>query len=269
MSTLVFVDPEMSTQADGAQSSRVPAPFPKDPYEAISPDCLVETNTESEPFEGPVKTETLKTPHTIASPTSLPDNTPPTSRAKESEDSDTSGVRSTSSDSTAPLSPDHPLTHVSHTLTPTRASFHRRTAHMTVRAPPVMSPSHSARVTEAMALLNLAFCKRYRSSYKAPSPSPTLAVWKRYRGMSELILDTDSEGDELGDEGIDKDGEDEGSNADDEGHDLDYEGHSVESDGLGLEEEEAVPEGQPHASLVMKTAASEPLGLGYGALRYQ
>ncbi|GKB18711.1 hypothetical protein Tco_0852634 [Tanacetum coccineum] len=34
MSTPVFVDPESSTQADGAQSSRVPVPLPEDPYEA-------------------------------------------------------------------------------------------------------------------------------------------------------------------------------------------------------------------------------------------
>ncbi|GKB15578.1 hypothetical protein Tco_0849501 [Tanacetum coccineum] len=38
---------------------------------------------------------------------------------------------SASSDSTTPLSPDHPLTHVSPTLTPTRALFHHRTARMT------------------------------------------------------------------------------------------------------------------------------------------
>ncbi|GJS49801.1 hypothetical protein Tco_0599922 [Tanacetum coccineum] len=35
MSTPVFVDPEISTQADEAQSSRVPVPLPEDPYEAI------------------------------------------------------------------------------------------------------------------------------------------------------------------------------------------------------------------------------------------
>ncbi|GKC00923.1 hypothetical protein Tco_0082314 [Tanacetum coccineum] len=35
MFTLVFVDPESSTQADGAQSSRVPVPLLEDPYEAI------------------------------------------------------------------------------------------------------------------------------------------------------------------------------------------------------------------------------------------
>ncbi|GJS87959.1 hypothetical protein Tco_0770595 [Tanacetum coccineum] len=37
MSTPVFVDPEISTQGDGAQSSRVPVPLPEDPYEAITP----------------------------------------------------------------------------------------------------------------------------------------------------------------------------------------------------------------------------------------
>ncbi|GJZ43074.1 hypothetical protein Tco_0590329 [Tanacetum coccineum] len=35
MSTLMFIDLESSTQADGAQSSRVPVPLPDDPYEAI------------------------------------------------------------------------------------------------------------------------------------------------------------------------------------------------------------------------------------------
>ncbi|GKF01037.1 hypothetical protein Tco_0027960, partial [Tanacetum coccineum] len=197
------------------------------------------------------------------------DSTPPTCHTKESESSDTSGARSTSSDSTAPLSPDHPLTHTSPTPTPTRASFHHRTALMTVLAQPVMSPGHSAGVAEAMALLDSPLCKRYKSSYEtSPSSlSPTLLVRKRYRGTSELILDTDSEEDEIGEEDTD---EDEGHGLDDEGHGLDYEGHglddeshglddegnSVESDGLGLErEEEAVPEGQQRAvSVVRKTA---------------
>nr|GEX36593.1 hypothetical protein [Tanacetum cinerariifolium] len=56
---------------------------------------------------------------------------------------------------------------------------------------------------------------------------------------------------------------------DDESHGLDEEGHSVESDGFGLEEEEVVPEGQHRAFPVVRTAVSEPLGLGYGALRRQ
>ncbi|GJS80974.1 hypothetical protein Tco_0747515 [Tanacetum coccineum] len=57
---------------------------------------------------------------------------------------------------------------------------------------------------------------------------------------------------------------------DDEGRGLYDEGHSVESHGLGLEEEEeAVLGGQQEASLVVGTAVSAPLGLGYGALRRQ
>ncbi|GKG20631.1 hypothetical protein Tco_0380432, partial [Tanacetum coccineum] len=65
MSTLVFFDPEISTQADGAQSSRVPVPLPKDPYKAIRQTYLVGTNTESEPFEDPVETKAPESPHTV------------------------------------------------------------------------------------------------------------------------------------------------------------------------------------------------------------
>ncbi|GKF99487.1 hypothetical protein Tco_0298270, partial [Tanacetum coccineum] len=46
----VFVDLESSTQADGAQSSRVPVPLHEDPYEAIRQAYLDGTDTESEPF---------------------------------------------------------------------------------------------------------------------------------------------------------------------------------------------------------------------------
>nr|GEW07117.1 hypothetical protein [Tanacetum cinerariifolium] len=77
MSTLVFVDPEISTQADGTQSPRVPVPFFEDPYEAIRQVYLVGTNTESEPFKDPVETEAPDSPHTVAPPTSLPNSTPP------------------------------------------------------------------------------------------------------------------------------------------------------------------------------------------------
>ncbi|GKD61537.1 hypothetical protein Tco_1299046 [Tanacetum coccineum] len=74
---LVFIDPESSTQADGAQSSRVPVPLPEDPYEVIRQAYLDGTNTESEPFEDPINTETLESPLTIAPPTSLSKSTPP------------------------------------------------------------------------------------------------------------------------------------------------------------------------------------------------
>ncbi|GKD71300.1 hypothetical protein Tco_1325390 [Tanacetum coccineum] len=80
---------------------------------------------------------------------------------------------------------------------------------MTVYAHPAMSLIHLARVAEVMTFLDSAFRKRYRSSYETPSPSLTLPVQKRHRGTSELILDTDSEGDELGDEDTNEDEEDE------------------------------------------------------------
>ncbi|GKC95710.1 hypothetical protein Tco_1161152 [Tanacetum coccineum] len=182
-----------------------------------------------------------------------------------------------SSDSTAPLSPDHPLTHVSPTPTPTQVLFHRRTARMAVRTQPTLSPGMSARIAEAAALSPSSFCKRYRSSYETPSSSLsslTLPVWKRYQGTSELILDTDSEGDELGDEDTkedessDADDKREGQDLDDEGQGLDDEGQGSEDEGYGMkEEEEAAPKGQHHAVPVVDTAVSEPLGLGYGAAR--
>ncbi|GKA06694.1 hypothetical protein Tco_0685918 [Tanacetum coccineum] len=80
----------------------------QDPYEAIRQAYLVGTDTESEPFEDPVETETPESPHIVASPTPLPDSTPPT---EESVDFDTSGARSMPSDSTTSLLPDHPLSH--------------------------------------------------------------------------------------------------------------------------------------------------------------
>ncbi|GJV14307.1 hypothetical protein Tco_1359630 [Tanacetum coccineum] len=72
------LNPEISTQADGAQSSRVPVPLPEDPYEAIRQAYLDGTDTESELFEDPVETETPESPLTIAQPIPLPESTPPT-----------------------------------------------------------------------------------------------------------------------------------------------------------------------------------------------
>ncbi|GKD86742.1 hypothetical protein Tco_1357896 [Tanacetum coccineum] len=77
MSTLVFVDLESSTQADGAQSSRVPVPLPEDPYEAIRQAYLDGTNTESEPFEDLIDTETPESPFAISPPIPLSESTPP------------------------------------------------------------------------------------------------------------------------------------------------------------------------------------------------
>ncbi|GKF20607.1 hypothetical protein Tco_0069245, partial [Tanacetum coccineum] len=136
------------------------------------------------------------------------------------------------------------------------------------------------RIAEAAALSPSSFRKRYRSSYEtSSSSSPTLPARKRYQSTSELILDTDSEGDELGEEDTAKDKEDESSDADDkrEGQDLDDEGQGLDDEGQGSEdegygmkeEEEAAPKGQHQAVLVVDTAVSEPLGLGYGVARHR
>nr|GEU44990.1 hypothetical protein [Tanacetum cinerariifolium] len=154
---------------------------------------------------------------------------------EEFKDSEPLGSRtvpshsSASSDSTAPLSLDHLLTHVLPTPTPNRASFHRRTARMTVRAQPAMSPDHSAIVAEAMTLSNL-------------------AVY--------------SKGDELGEEDTEEDGEDESSYTNNERE-------MSEDEGPGLEgkEEETIPEGQQQAVMAADTTVDEPLGLGYRELR--
>ncbi|GKC80641.1 hypothetical protein Tco_1131415 [Tanacetum coccineum] len=76
MSTPVFVDRKSSTQVDGSQSSRVPVPLPEDPYEAIRQAYLDGTNTESEPFEDPIDTETPESPLAIAPPIPLSESTP-------------------------------------------------------------------------------------------------------------------------------------------------------------------------------------------------
>ncbi|GKB16753.1 hypothetical protein Tco_0850676 [Tanacetum coccineum] len=170
--------------------------------------------------------------------------------SEEFEASDLSGTRivsshsPVSSNSTAPLSPDHTLSYVSPTPTPTRVSFYRRTARMAVRTQPSLSPGMSARIVKIIALSLYSFCKRYRSSYETSSSSYlTLLVRKRYRGTSELILDTDSEEDELREEDTE---EDESSDADDERED--DEGQGLEDEGPNMkEEEEASPEAKHRA----------------------
>ncbi|GKB49556.1 hypothetical protein Tco_0900309 [Tanacetum coccineum] len=57
------------------------------------------------------------------------------------------------SDSTIPLSPDHPLTHASPTLVP----ILRRTARMAVRVPPVMSPGLFASIADVATMSDSAF----------------------------------------------------------------------------------------------------------------
>nr|GEY16337.1 hypothetical protein [Tanacetum cinerariifolium] len=148
----------------------------KDPYKAIRQAYLVGTNTKSKPFEG--EAETPESPHTVA---------PPTCHVEESEGSGTSDARSTSSDSTAPLSSDHPLTHTTHVLVPSL----RRTVRMAVRIPPAMSPGLSVSIAEVAAMFDSTFCKRFRSSYDS-SPSPTFPVSKSM-GVDSLGLGGDED----------------------------------------------------------------------------
>ncbi|GKE18940.1 hypothetical protein Tco_1426517, partial [Tanacetum coccineum] len=205
-----YVDSETITQADEAQSSRVLVLLPDDPYVAVRQAQLVDTDTKSDPEEA-------------------------LSKEEESQPL-------VSSDSTAPLSPDHPLTHVSPTPTPTRVSFHHRTARMAVRTQPTLSLGMSARIAEAASL----------------SPS----------SFRDELGDEDTEEDKSLDADDERErSDDEGHGLGDEDHGLDDESQGVEDEGLGLEKEEAVLEGQQHAVLVVETAVSEPLGLGYGALR--
>ncbi|GKC85647.1 hypothetical protein Tco_1141364 [Tanacetum coccineum] len=200
--------------------------------EAIRQAYLDGMDTESEPFEDPVETETPESPHTIAPLTSLPEGTLPT------------------------------LVHIL-----------CRTARMAVRVPHTMLPGLSASMADVAAMSDFAFRKRFRSSYESlPSSTPTdLPSRKRYwEDEGPTAEDEDpATGDEslaAGDEGPDMGVESRGSN--DESRGLDDEGHNIESDGLGLrEEEEAVPESQQRAVLIVGTAMSAPLGLGYGALR--
>ncbi|GKF04004.1 hypothetical protein Tco_0034672 [Tanacetum coccineum] len=123
---------------------------------------------------------------------------------------------------------------------------------MAMRTQPTLSPGMSARIAEAAALSPSSFRKRYRSSCKIPSSSSslTLPIRKRYRGTSELILDTETE--------------DESSDSD-----VEREGHGLEDEGPGSEEEEeekAAPEVQQQVFLVVDTAVDEPLGQSSGSV---
>ncbi|GJT30834.1 hypothetical protein Tco_0911109 [Tanacetum coccineum] len=107
-----------------------------------------------------------------------------------------------------------------------------------------------------MTLSPLSFRKRYGSSYETPSlsaspaSSPTLPLRKRYRGTSETILDTETEGDKSEAEGTSSDS-----------------GES-EEEGLGSKSKEDASEDQQQQTVsVEDTAADKPLGLGYGAAR--
>ncbi|GJT26740.1 hypothetical protein Tco_0907015 [Tanacetum coccineum] len=252
MSTLVFVDPKISTHADGAQSSRVPVPLPKDPYEAIRQAYLDGTDTESEPIKDPVETETPKSPLTIVPPTSLLQSTPPT-------------------------------------LVPILRRTVRMAVRVPPAMSSGLSASMAKVAAMSESAFRKRFRSSYES---LPSLSPPdLPLRKRYRGTSELVEDSEEDNDEEDEEikesldsnSMSEDVEAEGPTAEDEDPAVrdkrlvardegpDDEGYSVEIGRFDLEEEdeEAVPRGQQQGAPIMETAVSAPLGLGYEALRCQ
>ncbi|GKA70699.1 hypothetical protein Tco_0776838 [Tanacetum coccineum] len=206
------------------------------------------TDTEPEPFEDPVETETPESPLTVAPPTSLP--------------------KSTSS-----------------TLVPILRLTTRMAVRVPPVMSPSLSTSTAEVAAMSKSVFHKRFRSSHViSSYLSP---PDLPSRKRYQGMFELIEDDEEDGDEedkeieesLDSDSVSEDAEDEGPTvedeetaagdeglaAGDEGPDmgvescglndeirgLDDDGHSVESDGLGLgEEEEPVPEGPGADSMV-------------------
>ncbi|GKC68927.1 hypothetical protein Tco_1114810, partial [Tanacetum coccineum] len=222
MSTPVFVDPESSTLAYGAQSSRVPVPLPEDPYEPIRQAYL--------DFKDPIDTETLELPLTIAPPTSLSESTPPvlvpifrrTTRM---------AVRAPPAMSSYESSP---------SVSPPDLLLRKRyrgTSEL------VEDSEEDEEIEESMDSDSV--------SKDAKDEGPTIE--DEDPAVEDEGLTAGVEGPGMHDEryGLD----DESHGMDDESRDVEDKGHSVEYDGLGLEEEEeAVHEGQQQAALVMGTA---------------
>ncbi|GJR13719.1 hypothetical protein Tco_0796371 [Tanacetum coccineum] len=124
---------------------------------------------------------------------SSPDYTSATPHTNDESDYfETSKTRVTSPHSTtppadpiSPLSPQRPLlTQTASTYIPLQSFYYRSTTRMAVRTQPTLSPSYSAKLTEAMGQSPSSFCKRYR-------------------GTSKLIEDIEIEGTESKDEGTD------------------------------------------------------------------
>ncbi|GJZ83394.1 hypothetical protein Tco_0648567, partial [Tanacetum coccineum] len=222
MSTPVFVDPEISTQADEAQSSQVPVPLPKDPYEAIRHAYLVGTNTESKPFEG--EAEAPESPHTVASPTSLPDNTPPTCHVEESE-----GLSAS----------------VAEVAVMSDSAFRKR-----FRSSYESSPSSSPP--------DLPSRKRYQGSSELVEDDYEKGDEEEEDEEMEESLDSDSVSEDAKDK--DPTAKDGDPAARDEGFAVGDEGPGMGVESLSLGRDESVPKGQSRVELVVETAMGEPLG---------
>ncbi|GJU36386.1 retrovirus-related pol polyprotein from transposon TNT 1-94 [Tanacetum coccineum] len=208
-----------------------------DPYEAIRQAYLDGTDTESEPFEDPIDTETPESPLAIAPPIPLSESTPPV-------------------------------------LVPILRRTARMVVRVPHAMSSGLSACMAEVAAMFESAFRKRFRSSYKSS---PSVSPPdLPSRKRYRDTSELVKDSEMDDDEEDEEieesmdfdSVSEDAEDEGPTIededpaaedkgltagvegpgmddegyglDDESHGIDDEGHSVESDGLGLEEEEEV-----------------------------
>ncbi|GJX58382.1 hypothetical protein Tco_0289772 [Tanacetum coccineum] len=204
----------VKSKADRAQSSRAPVPLPEDPHEAIRQAYLNRTDTEFEPFEDPIDTETLESPLTIAPPTSLSESTPPV-------------------------------------LVPILRRTARMAVRAPPTMSSGLSASIAKVAAMFESAFRKRFRSSYESSpYVSP---PDLPLRKRYRGTSELVEDSEEDEDEeleeiMDSDSVSEDAEDDGPTTEEEDPATRDEGLAagsracVESDGLGLEkEEEAVP----------------------------
>ncbi|GKA25858.1 hypothetical protein Tco_0711967, partial [Tanacetum coccineum] len=213
--------------ADGAQSSRVPVPLPKDPYEAIRQAYLDGMDTESEPFEDPIDTETPESPLTRAPPTSLHESTPPT-------------------------------------LIPILRRTARMAVRVPPAISSGLSTSMAEVAAMSESAFRKRFSSSYESS--PTSSSPDLPSWKRYQGTSELVEDSEEDDDEedkeieesLDNNSVSEDVEDDGPTAKDEDPAARDDSLATRDEGLEEEEEEeeVVPGGQQQAAPVVGTAMS-------------
>ncbi|GJY65482.1 hypothetical protein Tco_0467720, partial [Tanacetum coccineum] len=142
-----------------AQSSRVPVPLPGDPNKAIRQAYLDGTDTESEPFEDPMDTETPESPLAIAPPVPLSESTPPI---------------------LVPI--------LRKTARMAMRVLHVMSLGLSASLAEVAAMSESA--------LHKRYRSSCESS---PSVSPPdLPLRKRYHGMSELVEDSEDEDEEIG-----------------------------------------------------------------------
>ncbi|GKB19841.1 hypothetical protein Tco_0853764 [Tanacetum coccineum] len=220
MSTPVFVDPESSTQADEAQSSRVPVPLLEDPYEAIRQAYLDGTDTESEPFEDPTDTKTLESPIAIAPPVLVPILNRIARMVVRVPHAMSSG------------------------LSATMAEVVAMSESALLEGSEEDNDGEDEEIEESMDSDSVSKDAEEEGS-TAEDEDPAAED----EGLTARV-----EGPGMDDEDYDLDDGTHGR--DDEGRGIDDEGHSVESDGLGLEEEEAVPGDQWQTAPVVGTTGS-------------